>query len=84
MFQRSAVQIQQEKPFAKALSKPVDSVLSPSNGGATGSVLNERRLREHEDMIQRDPNYAKNKKRFFGVPSNHSVQRSASSVQKFD
>ena len=36
----------------------------------------------------RDPNYKKNEKRFFGVPSHHTIQRSASSIhsnaQKFD
>ena len=35
--------------------------------------------------MKRDPNYKKNEKRFFGLPSNPTVQRSlASSVQKFD
>lgn len=47
-------------------------------------MLNEQRLKEHEQAIMRDPNYTKNQKRFFGVPSHHTVQRSASSVQKFD
>ncbi len=36
----------------------------------------------------RDPNFKKNQKRFFGVPSQHTVQRSAASVhstaQKLD
>jgi hypothetical protein len=36
----------------------------------------------------RDPNFKKNQKRFFGLPSHHTVQRSASSVhsaaQKLD
>jgi hypothetical protein len=36
-------------------------------------------------MIKKDPNYEKNKKRWFGVtPSHPSVQKSASSVQKLD
>jgi hypothetical protein len=34
--------------------------------------------------MKSDPRYKKNEKRFFGVPSHPSVQRSASSVQKFD
>ena len=38
--------------------------------------------------MMRDPNYKKNQKRFFGLPSHHTVQRSSSSVQsmpqKFD
>ena len=30
--------------------------------------------------MMRDPNYKKNEKRFFGLPSHATVQRSASSV----
>jgi len=51
------------------------------------SVLNERRLKEHEMNMARDPNFKKNQKRFFAIPSNHTVQRSSSSItgaQKFD
>jgi hypothetical protein len=35
--------------------------------------------------MMKDPNFKKNQKRFHGVPSHHTVQKSAvSSVQKFD
>lgn len=34
--------------------------------------------------MMKDPRFKKNEKRFFGLPSHPSVQKSASSVQKFD
>ena len=85
MLQKSAtliLPVNEKAAFAHVLAAPVPSA---SNAAPlTGSILNEKRLREHEDMIKRDPNYDMNKKRWFGVPSHPSVQRSVSSVQKFD
>ena len=71
-----------ERPFKVPKTIP--------QGAAEGgrSILNERRLHEHEMQMANDPNYKKNQKRFFGVPSHHTVQRSnpsvASVAQKLD
>ncbi|CDW78556.1 UNKNOWN [Stylonychia lemnae] len=73
---------QGERPFK--IQKVIPNHQPGENQKQVVSVLNEQKLREHEQQIMKDPNYAKNQKRFFGLPSHHTVQRSASSVQKFD
>lgn len=51
-----------ERPFKIDKTKPAEK---PQGG----SYLNAQRLHEHENNMQRNPNFKKNMKRFHGLPS---------------
>ena len=48
------------------------------------SVLNENRLREHEQNMERDPKFGKNLRRFWGMKSQATVSGAGSFAQKLD
>lgn len=48
------------------------------------SVLNEMKLKQHDHNMQRDPNYGKNLKRFWGMKSVSTVSGAGSYAQKLD
>ena len=48
------------------------------------SVLNDRRLREHDRNMERDPKFGKNLRRFWGMKSNTTASQPSSFAQKLD
>jgi hypothetical protein len=75
-----------EKPFRISENNLQDPNKQLQN--AVGSVLNERRLKEHEKNMQRDPRFGKNERKFFGLksqPTNSAYSSSNRSyAQKLD
>lgn len=93
VFQRNAANFYDEDvPAHGERPYKIDKHAMAANAQANqqqqpSSYLNEQRLKEHENNIARDPNYKKNVKRFYALPSQHTAQRSdgpKSTVEKLD
>lgn len=48
------------------------------------SVLNEMRLKEHDNNMKRDPTFGKNLKRFWGMKSVTTASQPGSFAEKLD
>ena len=59
------------RPFNISKTLPKDETAQQN------SYLNDKRLKEHEAAMERDPKFKKNLKRFMGVPSNPTINKSS-------
>lgn len=68
-----------ERPF-QIPKQPSQPTIQQQNAG---SVLNERRLKEHEANMQRDPKFGKNLRKFWGMKSNPTNSAFSSSNKSY-